>query len=269
MPRQKSAPKRSGIDLGLLLNRNNENTNTPLGRGGEGGEVKKINHEAVAKLFLRAQLKNKEEEEEEEKNATKTPTVRTNFNDDVLDDDDDEKVEDRNTNNVLRLVKTLENSHEATRRALAEALGVVAGTQRERLETEEERRVILDENDDDDDGDDEKEEDKAGEVFGRSTHGEGVEEDIAALPSTTFGSATYAEQLKQQVQRQQEKTEQHLLRVQKQMHEQQIQQQYMQRLRQQQQAYGALSTINDDIPYAAALARQQEILHQQLQSQQA
>ena len=227
MPRQKSAPKRSGIDLEkLLLNKDNETTNfTPLPRrGGEGGEVKKINHEAVAKLFLRA-VKNKEEEEEEEKNATKTPTVITNFNDDVLDDDDDEKVEDRNTNNVLRLVKTLENSHEATRRALAEALGVVAGTQRERLETEEERRVILDENDDDDDDDDEKEEDKAGEVFGRSTHGEGVEEDIAALPSTTFGSATYAEQLKQQVQRQQEKTEQHLLRVQKQMHEQQIQQQ--------------------------------------------
>jgi hypothetical protein len=53
------------------------------------------------------------------------------------------------------------------------------------------------------------------------------------------------------------------------MHEQQIQQQYMQRLRQQQQAYGALSTINDDIPYAAALARQQEIVHQQLQSQRA
>ena len=218
MPRQKSAPKRSGIDLEkLLLNKDNETTNfTPLPRrGGEGGEVKKINHEAVAKLFLRA-VKNKEEEEEEEKNATKTPTVITNFNDDVLDDDDDEKVEDRNTNNVLRLVKTLENSHEATRRALAEALGVVAGTQRERLETEEERRVILDENDDDDD--DEKEEDKAGEVFGRSTHGEGVEEDIAALPSTTFGSATYAEQLKQkqeQVQRQQEKTEQHLLRIQK------------------------------------------------------
>ncbi|CAL6381362.1 unknown protein [Bathycoccus prasinos] len=274
MPRQKSAPKRSGIDLEkLLLNKDDETTNfTPLPRRvGEGGEVKKINHEAVAKLFLRA-VKNKEEEEEEEKNATKlSPTVMTNFNDDVLDDDDDdEKVEDRNTNNVLRLVKTLENSHEATRRALAEALGVVAGTQRERLETEEERRVILDENDDDDDDDDdEKEEDKAGEVFGRSTHGEGVEEDIAALPSTTFGSATYAEQLKQQVQRQQEKTEQHLLRVQKQMHEQQIQQQYMQRLRQQQQAYGALSTINDDIPYAAALARQQEIVHQQLQSQQA
>jgi len=212
MPRQKSAPKRSGIDLlGLLLNRNNENTNTP-GRGGEGGEVKKINHEAVvAKLFL--SVKNKEEEEEkeeEEKNATKTPTV-TNFND-VLDDDD-EKVEDQNTNNVLRLVKTLENSHEATRRALAEALGVVAGTQQERLETKEERRVILDENDDD-----EKEEDKAGEDFGRSTRGEGVKEDIAALASTTLGSATYAEQLKQkqeQVQRQQEKTEQHLLRIQK------------------------------------------------------
>ena len=64
MPRQKSAPKRSGIDLGLLLNRNNENTNN-LGRGGEEGEVKKINHEAVAKLFL--SVKNKEEEEEEEK----------------------------------------------------------------------------------------------------------------------------------------------------------------------------------------------------------
>ena len=111
MPRQKSAPKRSGIDLGLLLNSNNENTNNP-GRGGEGGGGKTINHEAVAKLFL--SVKNKEEEEEkeeEEKNATKTPTV-TNFND-VLDDD--EKVEDQNTNNVLRLVKTLENSHEATR----------------------------------------------------------------------------------------------------------------------------------------------------------
>ena len=83
---------------------------------------------------------------------------------------------------------------------------MIAGTQQERLETKEERRVILDENDDDDD---EKEEDKAGEDFGRSTHGEGVKEDIAALPSTTFGSATYAEQLKQQqeqVQRQQEKT---------------------------------------------------------------
>ena len=46
MPRQKSAPKRSGIDLGgFLLNRNDENTNAPLGRGGEGGEVKKNNHE--------------------------------------------------------------------------------------------------------------------------------------------------------------------------------------------------------------------------------
>ena len=184
MPRQKSAPKRSGIDLEkLLLNKDNETTNfTPLPRrGGEGGEVKKINHEfAVAKLFS-SNLKNKEEEEEEEKNATKTPTVITNFNDDVLDDDDDEKVEDRNTNDVLRLVKTLENSHEATRRALAEALGVVAGTQRERLETEEERRVILDENDDDDDDDDENEEDKAGEVFGRSTHGEGVEEDLSLI----------------------------------------------------------------------------------------
>ena len=89
MPRQKSAPKRSsGIDLGLLLNRNDENTNT------------------VAKLFLSG-VKNKEEEEEE-KNATKTPTVLTNFNNDVLDNDDDEKVEDQNTNNVLRLVKTLE-----------------------------------------------------------------------------------------------------------------------------------------------------------------
>ena len=117
MPRQKSAPKRSGIDLEkLLLNKDDETTNfTPLPRrGGEGGEVKKINREAVAKLFLRA-VKNKEEEEEEEKNATKlSPTVITNFNDDVLDDDDDEKAEDRNTNNVLRLVKTLENSHEAT-----------------------------------------------------------------------------------------------------------------------------------------------------------
>ena len=264
MPRQKSAPKRSGIDLlGLLLNRNNENTNTP-GRGGEGGEVKKINHEAVvAKLFL--SVKNKEEEEEkeeEEKNATKTPTV-TNFNN--VDDDDDSLLLEENTNNVLRLVKTLEKSHEATRRALAEALGVVAGTQQERLETKEERRVILDENDDDDDND-------AAADKARDEHGEGVKEDITALPSTTFGSATYAEQLKQQqeqVQRQQEKTEQHLLRVQKQMHEQQIQQQYMQRLRQQQQAYGALSTINDDIPYAAALARQQEIVHQQLQAQQA
>ena len=276
MPRQKSAPKRSGIDLGLLLNSTNENTNNPGRRGGEGGGGKKINHEAVAKLFL--SVKNKEEEEEEkeeeeeEKSATKTPTV-TNFNN-VDDDDDDEKVEEQNTNYVLllQLVKTLENSHEATRRALAEALGVVAGTQQERLETKEERRVILDENDDDDDDEKEEDKDKAGEDFGRSTHGEGVKEDIAALPSTTFGSATYAEQLKQQqeqVQRQQEKTEQHLLRVQKQMHEQQIQQQYMQRLRQQQQVYGALSTINDDIPYAAALARQQEIVHQQLQSQQA
>jgi len=255
MPRQKSAPKRSGIDLGLLLNSNNENTNNPGGGGDREG--KKINHEAVAKLFL---SKMEEEKEEEEKNATKTPTV-TNFNN--VDDDDDSLLLEENTNNVLRLVKTLEKSHEATRRALAEALGVVAGTQQERLETKEERRVILDENDDDDDA----AADKA-----RDDHGEGVKEDIAALPSTTFGSATYAEQLKQQqeqVQRQQEKTEQHLLRIQKQMHEQQIQQQYMQRLRQQQQAYGALSTINDDIPYAAALARQQEIVHQQLQSQQA
>ena len=69
MPRQKSAPKRSGrIDLEkLLLNKDDETTNfTPLPRRGGGGEVKKINHEAVAKLFLRA-VKNKEEEEEGKK----------------------------------------------------------------------------------------------------------------------------------------------------------------------------------------------------------
>ena len=62
-------------------------------------------------------------------------------------------------------MKTLENSHEATRRALAEALGVVAGTQQERLETKEERRV-MDENDDDDDDEKEEDKDKVERIFG-------------------------------------------------------------------------------------------------------
>ena len=261
MPRQKSAPKRGIKDPPTLASSPDDakegkeeaistvSDGTDMTREADGGSVQNVH------------------------NVSKNAKRETELN-----ADEGEKEMDVNA-----LLSTLEKSHEATEKALTEAIRVTVLANEARAEKTRAGGVEKEKN-----GGKAMTINHEGErtikyypgellVLGgtgatttttRENENEGNNNNTAAAAQQALLYSELLERHREQIQRQKEQQEQQLMRIQQQFHQQHVRQQLMQRLQQQQQAHGALSTINDDMPYAVALARQQGLVRQQMHAQQ-